>query len=108
MRGIIGAVEDNIVLLSYTFVWQVPEGEFLCPKCKVECASSASRLGSGDVSSRSVQANGPTRGGGGNNGHINSRDGESLAAEGVFVEGAEGISVKATDGSSVDLTQIAM
>lgn len=90
-------------------MWQVPEGEFLCPKCKVECASSAaSRVGPGDVSSRSVQANGPTGSGGGNKGQINSRDEENQAAEGVFVEGAEGISVKATDGSSVELTQIAM
>ena len=97
-------------------VAQVPDGEFLCPKCKVECASSSASIASGKGKgsprgrlSGSARANGPTSGGKYgdlNNGEVEHQEHHNF--EEAFVEGAEGISVKAADGSTVDVTQIAM
>lgn len=108
---------------------QVPDGEFLCPKCKTDEAAAppltpskatAHRKGSG-----SSAAGGPGQSGGehGRPAAAAARAGSGAAASGAGAGGSareqreratgvgvgvEGISMLATDGSMVDLTQIAM
>ena len=109
---------------------QVPDGEFLCPKCKTDEAAAppltpskatahqkGSSVGqSGGGPHQSAQANGPASAGehGGPavdaGGSVAAARGVGTGAErttGVGV-GVAGISMLATDGSTVDLTQIAM
>lgn len=96
---------------------QVPDGEFLCPKCKTDEAAAPpltpSKLRGGATTA--AQSNGPSvktgesghQAGDGVNAGGSGAGGEQKEGQ-AGVGGVPGISMLATDGSTVDLTQIAM
>lgn len=113
---------------------QVPDGEFLCPKCKTEEAAAppvtpsmrgkggaivGQSGGGGGGGLSCVKPNGPgvpgehghpatdASSGGGGGGAVVAAEGGEEKGTGIGV-GVPGISMLATDGSTVDLTQIAM
>ena len=109
---------------------QVPDGEFLCPKCKADEASAPSlsaanakaSLAHAGTGQKAATGSNRVRSSSGDWGEAAPREGNGVAGgaggegggalevarEGGAGAGTPGISVVATDGSVVELTQIAM